>query len=33
MRYLRPFVKFSQQLNEYSENDLVSKFVHKFLSC
>ena len=30
--YLRqPFVKFLQQLNDYSENDLVSKLVDYFL--
>jgi len=31
-RYLRqPLVKFLQQLNDYSENDLILKFVDDFL--
>jgi len=33
IRYLRqPFFKFSQQLNDYSENDLVLKLVDDFLA-
>jgi len=28
----QPFVKFSEQLNDYSENDLVSKLVDDFLA-
>jgi len=32
IRYLRwPFVKFLQQLNDYSENDLVLKLIMIFL--
>jgi len=32
-RYLRqPFVKLSQQLNDYTENDLVLKLVDDFLA-
>ena len=33
IRYLRqPLVKFLQQLNDYSENDLVFKLVDDFLA-
>jgi len=29
----KPSVKFKHQLNDYSENDLVSKLVDDFLAC